>query len=86
MLIARPIGPTYIQLYALHSGNWQKTAWRPQEARDSEKSRLSGLPIKEYVSEPAKQLLAELAAKTKSGRLRPNNWLGRPKESEVVHD
>ena len=46
--------------------------------RDSEKPT-ERFAYKEYVSEPAKKLLAELAAKDKERKAAASNWLGRPK-------
>jgi pyruvate ferredoxin oxidoreductase beta subunit len=65
VLIAREIGPTYLQLYTpciLEIGKDSMEGL--QEMRDSEKPT-ARFAFKEYVSEPAKQLLAELAAKNK---------------------
>ena len=65
VLIAREIGPTYLQLYTpciLEIGKDSMEGL--QEMRDSEKPT-ARFAFKEYVSEPAKQLLAELAAKSK---------------------
>jgi pyruvate ferredoxin oxidoreductase beta subunit len=65
VLIAREIGPTYVQLYTpciLEIGKDSMEGL--QEMRDSEKPN-ERFAFKEYVSEPAKALLAELAAKAK---------------------
>jgi len=65
VLIAREIGPTYLQLYTpciLEIGKDSMEGL--QEMRDAEKP--SGrFAFKEYISEPAKELLAEIAAKAK---------------------
>jgi pyruvate ferredoxin oxidoreductase beta subunit len=65
VLIAREIGPTYLQLYTpciLEIGKDSMEGL--QEMRDAEKP--SGrFAFKEYLSEPAKDLLAEIAAKAK---------------------
>jgi pyruvate ferredoxin oxidoreductase beta subunit len=65
VLIARDIGPTYVQLYTpciLEIGKDSMEGL--QEMRDSEKPN-ERFAFKEYVSEPAKALLADLAAKAK---------------------
>ncbi|MGC4099673.1 MAG: thiamine pyrophosphate-dependent enzyme [Nitrospira sp.] len=63
--IAREIGPTYLQLYTPCILEIGKNSMEGlQEMRDSEKPT-ERFAYKEYVSEPAKQLLAELAAKDK---------------------
>ena len=65
VLIAREIGPTYVQLYTpciLEIGKDSMEGL--QEMRDSEKPN-ERFAFKEYVSDPAKALLAELAAKAK---------------------
>ena len=65
VLIAREIGPTYVQLYTpciLEIGKDSMEGL--QEMRDSEKPN-ERFAFKEYVSEPAKALLADLAAKAK---------------------
>jgi pyruvate ferredoxin oxidoreductase beta subunit len=65
VLIAREIGPTYLQLYTpciLELG--QNSMEGLGEMRNAEKPT-ERYAMREYVSEPAKQLLAELAAKDK---------------------
>ncbi len=63
--VAREIGPTYLQLYTPCILEIGKNSMEGlQEMRDSEKPT-ERFAYKEYVSEPAKQLLAELAAKDK---------------------
>jgi pyruvate ferredoxin oxidoreductase beta subunit len=63
--IAREIGPTYLQLYTPCILEIGKNSMEGlQEMRDSEKPA-ERFAYKEYISEPAKQLLAELAAKDK---------------------
>jgi pyruvate ferredoxin oxidoreductase beta subunit len=63
--IAREIGPTYLQLYTPCILEIGKNSMEGlQEMRDSEKPS-ERFAYKEYVSEPAKELLAELAAKEK---------------------
>jgi pyruvate ferredoxin oxidoreductase beta subunit len=65
VLIAREIGPTYVQLYTpciLEIGKDSMEGL--QEMRDSEKPN-ERFAFKEYVSDPAKALLAELAAKAR---------------------
>jgi pyruvate ferredoxin oxidoreductase beta subunit len=64
-LIARDIGPTYVQLYTpciLEIGKDSMEGL--QEMRDAEKPT-GRFAFKEYISEPAKALLAEVAAKAK---------------------
>ena len=65
VLIAREIGPTYVQLYTpciLEIGKDSMEGL--QEMRDSEKPT-GRFAHKEYMSEPAKQLLADIAAREK---------------------
>ena len=65
VLIAREIGPTYLQLYTPCILEIGKNSMEGlQEMRDSEKPT-ERFAFKEYISEPAKQLLAESAAKAK---------------------
>src|SRR4030065_2450505 len=65
VMIAREVGPTYLQLYTPCILEIGKNSMEGlQEMRDSEKPT-ERFAYKEYVSEPAKQLLAELAAKGK---------------------
>ena len=65
VLIAREIGPTYLQLYTPCILEIGKNSMEGlQEMRDSEKPT-ERLAFKEYISEPAKQLLAERDAKAK---------------------
>jgi len=65
IVIAREIGPTYLQLYTPCILEIGKNSMEGlQEMRDSEKPT-ERFAYKEYVSEPAKQLLAEVAAKDK---------------------
>ncbi|MEK7272714.1 MAG: hypothetical protein AAB047_02685, partial [Nitrospirota bacterium] len=56
-----------------------------QEMRDSEKPT-ERFSYKEYVSEPAKQLLAELAAKDKEQNSRQAIGRASLTKPEVVHD
>ncbi len=64
-MIAREIGPTYLQLYTPCILEIGKNSMEGlQEMRDSEKPT-ERFAYKEYISEPAKQLLAEVAAKDK---------------------
>ncbi|HEY6974097.1 MAG TPA: ferredoxin oxidoreductase, partial [Nitrospiraceae bacterium] len=59
------IGPTYLQLYTPCILEIGKNSMEGlQEMRDSEKPT-ERFAYKEYISEPAKALLAELAAKAK---------------------
>jgi pyruvate ferredoxin oxidoreductase beta subunit len=61
--VAREIGPTYLQLYTPCILEIGKNSMEGlQEMRDSEKPT-ERFAYKEYISEPAKQLLAEIAAK-----------------------
>jgi pyruvate ferredoxin oxidoreductase beta subunit len=65
VLIAREIGPTYLQLYTpciLEIGKDSQEGL--QEMRDAEKPN-ERFAFKEYISEPAKALLADIAAKAK---------------------
>jgi pyruvate ferredoxin oxidoreductase beta subunit len=63
--VAREIGPTYLQLYTPCILEIGKNSMEGlQEMRDSEKPT-ERFAYKEYISEPAKQLLAEIAAKEK---------------------
>jgi len=65
VLIAREIGQTYLQLYTPCILEIGKNSMEGlQEMRDSEKPT-ERFAYKEYISEPAKQLLAEVAAKDK---------------------
>ena len=65
VLIAREIGPTYLQLYTPCILEIGKNSMEGlQEMRDSEKPA-ERFAFKEYISEPAKQLLAERDAKAK---------------------
>jgi pyruvate ferredoxin oxidoreductase beta subunit len=64
-MISREIGPTYLQLYTPCILEIGKNSMEGlQEMRDSEKPT-ERFAYKEYTSEPAKQLLAEIAAKDK---------------------
>jgi pyruvate ferredoxin oxidoreductase beta subunit len=64
-MISREIGPTYLQLYTPCILEIGKNSMEGlQEMRDSEKPT-ERFAYKEYMSEPAKQLLAEIAAKDK---------------------
>jgi len=64
-MIAREIGPTYLQLYTPCILEIGKNSMEGlQEMRDSEKPT-ERFAYKEFISEPAKELLAELAAKDK---------------------
>jgi pyruvate ferredoxin oxidoreductase beta subunit len=63
--VARELGPTYIQFYTPCILEIGKNSMEGlQEMRDSEKPN-ERFAYKEFVSEPAKQFLAELAAKEK---------------------
>jgi len=63
--VARDIGPTYIQLYTPCILEIGKNSMEGlQEMRDSEKPT-ERFAFKEYVSESAKELLGEIAAKAK---------------------
>jgi len=63
--VAREIGPTYLQMYTPCILEIGKNSMEGlQEMRDSEKPS-ERFAYKEFVSEPAKELLAELAAKEK---------------------
>jgi pyruvate ferredoxin oxidoreductase beta subunit len=63
--VAREIGPTYLQLYTPCILEIGKNSMEGlQEMRDSEKPS-ERFAMKEFVSEPARELLAELAAKEK---------------------
>jgi len=65
VMISREIGPTYLQLYTPCILEIGKNSMEGlQEMRDSEKPT-ERFAYKEYISEPAKQLLAEIAAKAK---------------------
>ncbi len=65
VMISREIGPTYLQLYTPCILEIGKNSMEGlQEMRDSEKPT-ERFAYKEYMSEPAKQLLAEIAAKDK---------------------
>jgi pyruvate ferredoxin oxidoreductase beta subunit len=65
VMIAREIGPTYLQLYTPCILEIGKNSMEGlQEMRDSEKPT-ERFAYKEYISEPAKQLLAEASAKDK---------------------
>jgi pyruvate ferredoxin oxidoreductase beta subunit len=65
IMIAREIGPTYLQLYTPCILEIGKNSMEGlQEMRDSEKPT-ERFAYKEYTSEPAKQLLAEIAVKDK---------------------
>lgn len=65
VLIAREIGPIYLQLYTPCILEIGKNSMEGlQEMRDSEKPS-ERFAYKEYISEPVKQLLAEVAAKAK---------------------
>jgi pyruvate ferredoxin oxidoreductase beta subunit len=65
VMVAREIGPTYLQLYTPCILEIGKNSMEGlQEMRDSEKPT-ERFAYKEYISEPAKQLLAEMAAKEK---------------------
>jgi pyruvate ferredoxin oxidoreductase beta subunit len=65
VMIAREIGPTYLQLYTPCILEIGKNSMEGlQEMRDSEKPT-ERFAYKEYISESAKQLLTEVAAKDK---------------------
>ena len=65
VMIAREIGPTYLQLYTPCILEIGKNSMEGlQEMRDSEKPT-ERFAYKEYISETAKQLLTEVAAKDK---------------------
>jgi pyruvate ferredoxin oxidoreductase beta subunit len=65
VMIAREIGPTYLQLYTPCILEIGKNSMEGlQEMRDSEKPT-ERFAYKEYISESAKQLLAEVSAKDK---------------------
>jgi len=65
VMIAREIGPTYLQLYTPCILEIGKNSMEGlQEMRDSEKPT-ERFAYKEFISEPAKELLAEIAAKAK---------------------
>jgi pyruvate ferredoxin oxidoreductase beta subunit len=65
VMISREIGPTYLQLYTPCILEIGKNSMEGlQEMRDSEKPT-ERFAYKEYTSEPAKQLLAEISAKDK---------------------
>jgi pyruvate ferredoxin oxidoreductase beta subunit len=65
VLIARELGPTYLQLYTPCILEIGKNSMEGlQEMRDSEKPT-ERFAYKEYISEPATHLLAETAAKAK---------------------
>jgi pyruvate ferredoxin oxidoreductase beta subunit len=65
IMIAREIGPTYLQLYTPCILEIGKNSMEGlQEMRDSEKPT-ERFAYKEYISETAKQLLTEVAAKDK---------------------
>ncbi len=65
VMIAREIGPTYLQLYTPCILEIGKNSMEGlQEMRDSEKPT-ERFAFKEYCSEPARQLLAEMDAKNK---------------------
>jgi pyruvate ferredoxin oxidoreductase beta subunit len=75
--IAREIGPTYLQLYTPCILEIGKNSMEGlQEMRDSEKPT-ERFAYKEYVSEPAKQLLAELAAKDKERKASAKQLAGQ---------
>ena len=77
VLIAREIGPTYIQLYTPCILEIGKNSMEGlQEMRDSEKPT-ERFAYKEYVSEPAKQFLAELAAKDKERKAAAKQLAGK---------
>jgi len=66
VLIARELGPTYLQLYTPCILEIGKNSMEGlQEMRDSEKPS-QRFAYKEYISEPAKQLLEEFAARDKA--------------------
>jgi pyruvate ferredoxin oxidoreductase beta subunit len=66
VLIARELGPTYLQLYTPCILEIGKNSMEGlQEMRDSEKPT-ERFAYKEYISEPAKQFLADLAEKDKA--------------------
>jgi len=65
IMVAREIGPTYLQLYTPCILEIGKNSMEGlQEMRDAEKPT-ERFAMKEYVSDPAKELLAELAARDK---------------------
>jgi hypothetical protein len=64
-----------------------RTAWKASRKCAIRKSRPSDFAYKEYVSEPAKQLLAELAAKDKERKAAAKQLAGKSlTKPEVVHD
>jgi pyruvate ferredoxin oxidoreductase beta subunit len=77
ILIAREIGPTYLQLYTPCILEIGKNSMEGlQEMRDSEKPA-ERFAYKEYISEPAKQLLAETAAKEKEKKAAAKQLTGQ---------
>jgi len=75
--IAREIGPTYLQLYTPCILEIGKNSMEGlQEMRDSAKPT-ERFAYKEYVSEPAKQLLAELSAKDKERKAAAKQLAGQ---------
>ena len=82
VMIAREIGPTYLQLYTPCILEIGKNSMEGlQEMRDSEKPA-ERFAYKEYVSEPAKQLLAELAAKDKERKTAAKQLAGAKRKPE----
>jgi pyruvate ferredoxin oxidoreductase beta subunit len=76
-LIARELGPTYLQLYTPCILEIGKNSMEGlQEMRDSEKPT-ERFAYKEYISEPAKQLLAEIAAKEKEKKAAAKELAGQ---------
>ena len=72
VMIAREIGPTYLQLYTPCILEIGKNSMEGlQEMRDSEKPT-ERFAYREYISEPAKQLLAEISAKDKGKKAAAN--------------
>jgi len=82
--IAREIGPTYLQLYTPCILEIGKNSMEGlQEMRDSEKPA-ERFAYKEYVSEPAKQLLANPPRRARSGKQRPSSWRAKHKPEEAI--
>ncbi len=88
VLIAREIGPTYLQLYTPCILEIGKNSMEGlQEMRDSEKPA-ERFAYKEYISEPAKQLLAERdrQGQGKESRCQTVSRAKSLRIPEVVHD
>jgi pyruvate ferredoxin oxidoreductase beta subunit len=81
VFVARELGPTYLQLYTPCILEIGKNSMEGlQEMRDSEKPT-ERFSYKEYVSEPAKQFLAELAAKDKERKAAAKQLAGSTQEA-----